>query len=124
MTDIIRPIEIDKEDRYRVSVSADGQSFNYEISLYPPDDGGGFKDGRIIGYGDSAHSQWVGVGAEIEGALVRVCVTHNGNAASASDIRVRLDLERCPGVVEHLQTWEILKGLPPGEVKCLTLQFK
>jgi hypothetical protein len=124
MTDIIRAIETDKDDRYRLSVSTHRQSFNYEICLYPPDGAGGFKDGQVIGYGDSAHSQWVGVGAEIEGALVRVRVTHDGDTASVSDILVRLDLERSPGVVEHLHTWEILKGLPPGECKCLTLQFK
>ncbi|HEX8572895.1 MAG TPA: hypothetical protein VF759_09100 [Allosphingosinicella sp.] len=125
MTDITQAIEIDQDDKYRVSVSAHIQSFNYEIRLYPPDGEGGFKDGHVIGYGDGAHSQWIGTGAEIEGALVQVCVTHGGNTAnSVSDIIVQLDLERSPGVVEHLHTWTIHKGLASGEFKCMTLQFK
>lgn len=125
MTDITQAIEIDSDDRYRVSLSAHIQSFYYEIRLYPPDGAGGFKPGQVIGYGDSAHSQWIGTGAEIEGARVQVCVTHGGNTAtSVSDIIVNLDLERSPGVVEHLHTWKINKGLSSGEFKCLTLEFK
>jgi hypothetical protein len=125
MTDITRAIEVDRDERYRVSVSAQMQSFNYEICLYPPDGAGGFKDGQVIGYGDSSHSQWVGIGADIEGALVRVCVTPGGAMADGgSDIMVRLELERGPGVVENLHAWKILKGLPAGEFRCLTIQFK
>jgi hypothetical protein len=125
MTDVAQAVQIDKDAAYRVSLSADTHSFNYDIRLYPPDGAGGFKEGRLIGSGDNAHSQWIGTGTEIEGALVQICAGHGGDTAtSLYDIIVQLERERGPGIVEDLHTWKILRGLTSGESRCMVLQFE
>lgn len=125
MADDVQIIEIDKDDTFHISVSAHIQSFRYLIDRYLPDGKGGFKDGQRIGRGDNAHSQWLGKGADIEGAKVRVAVTHGGNTAvSMYEIVVRLTVERSSDVMEDVGTWRIKPGLASGDYSFMVLQFK
>lgn len=125
MVDFTKPISVNDTDRYRVSVSANIQSFRYVITLYPPDGEGGVLDGKVIADGDNATSQWVGTGAEIRGAIVQVCVTHGGNTpTSLHEIVARVQIEHASGMTEDLTTIRISPGLASGDYKCLALQFQ
>jgi hypothetical protein len=120
-----RIVEIDKDDIFHVSVSAHVQSFRYLIDRYAPDGSGGFLAGQRIGRGDNGHSQWLGKGADIEGSMVRVAVTHGGHTeTSIFEIVVRLLIERSSDMFEDVGSWRIKPGLDSGEYSFVTLLFK
>lgn len=125
MTDFVKPVSVSDTDRYRVSVSANFQPFHYVITFYGPDGEGGLREGNVIAEGDNAISLGIGTGAEIRGAIVRVCVTHGGSMpTSLYEIVTRLQLEHAAGITEDLATIRISPGLASGDYKCLALQFQ
>jgi hypothetical protein len=125
MTDITKAIPVDDDDVLHVSISAHIQTFRYDVTRYLPDGEDGYQDGEPIAWGDNAHSQWLGKGADIRNALIKLCVTHGGQTPTSQyEIVVRLQLERSPGLVEDLTTFRIAPGLATGAYKCLTLQFQ
>jgi hypothetical protein len=125
MVDITKPITVGDSDDYRVSVSANIQSFRYAITSYAPDGNGGFLDGKVVAEGSNENSQWMGKGADIRGSIVQVCVTHGGNTpTSMYEIVARLQIEHANGMVEDITTIRIPPGLASGDYKCMALQFQ
>lgn len=124
MTGITRTIESLPDDRIHVSLAAHAQGFRYDITLYMPNGAGGFSDGQVVGSGENAHTQWIGIGSAVAGALAKVCVASSGGLPSRNEIVVRLQLERESGLFEDLHIWRIAPGLPAGDYKCLTMQFR
>jgi len=125
MLDLTRPVKIDDGDQLVVSVSANIQSFEYEITRFPSNGHGGFLPGSLIATGDDGHPQFVGDAATIRASMIQVCVTHKGNTGpSVRTINADLELQRANGGVEHLASIPIPPGLASGGFKCLAIAFE
>lgn len=124
MSEISREITVADDDIVHVSMSAQAQSFTYDLTRYVPDGRGGFLTGQSIGWGGDSHNQWLGKGSDLRGSLVKVCAGQGGNAgASQSEIVIRIQVERYSGVLEDHATIRIPPGLLAGHHKCLTFSF-
>jgi hypothetical protein len=121
---ISKVITVADDDVLHVSVSAPTHSFTYDMTHYVPDGNGGFQNGQSIGWGGNCHTQWLGKGSGLRGSLVKVCAGQSGSARlSRFEIIVRIQIERCSGVLEDCATIRIPPGLPVGQHKCLTFSF-
>lgn len=101
------------------------RAFRYDLTLYRSDGQNGYQDGEPIAWGDNAHSQRLGSGAELCNALVKLCVVFLGEAGTGQyEIIIRLQLEHSQGPVEDFTTFRVSPGLSSGTYNCITLQFR
>lgn len=126
MSDPIPTVDVNPNDQLFVRVSANIQSFHYKIYLFQPDGHGGYgPNGQLIGYGDSAHSQWIGAGAQIKGRGLEVCVSQGGNTPTTlHPITVDLEIRHPNGAFQQaMPPWTITPGLGAGDV-CMAVIFQ
>jgi hypothetical protein len=122
--DMTKAIAVADGDRLKVSMQVHVQPFRYDVTRYRADGNGGYQDGEVIAWGSDSDSEWVGLGSDIRGSRIKICVTPGGQAAlSQYEIVAQFRIERASGGIDDLPDMQIAPGLASGDYECRMLQF-
>jgi hypothetical protein len=124
MIDMTKTITVADGDRLKVSVQIHVQTFHYDVTRYRPDGEGSYQEGEVIACGSESENEWIGLGSDIRGSRIKVCVTPGGETAlSQYEIVAQFRIERASGRIDDLPDMQIAPGLASGDYECRTLQF-
>lgn len=123
--DITKAITLADGDELNVSISAYRQSFQYDVTRYPPDAAGDHVAEEMLARRSDREPEWSGAAQDIRGYCIKVCVTQGGETElSEYEILARFQIRRASGAVDELPVLQIAPGLPAGNYRWLTLQFQ